>query len=284
MKRHPSAFTLIELLVVIAIIAILIGLLLPAVQKVREAASRSQCANNMKQLGLAIHNFHDNQGRFPPGYGYNTVTPNRAQTGVTAGTWARHLLTYFEQVGSIPASTAVKMFLCPSDPRGLRIYSGSSGFGTFGMTDYSAVSGYSVYDNLTTPTVGIFFMYSVTRMADVKDGTSQTLFLAEHPPSPDLFWGWWDFPTYYDSMVGVREINAIYTTDQTGSSGACPRPDTFRPGKETNDCDFNHPWSSHSGGAQMLFADGAVRFIPYSASTIFPGMGTMKNFEVISDY
>ncbi|MFL5243864.1 MAG: DUF1559 domain-containing protein [Gemmataceae bacterium] len=132
--RWPSrrAFTLIELLVVIAIIAVLIGLLVPAVQKVRESANRIQCANNLKQLALAVHNYHSDRGTFPANsiYSYDPTKPNWS--------WLAHLLPYIEQdnlyiqanIGGNPANninqslpqiaTRVKTFLCPSDPRALK--------------------------------------------------------------------------------------------------------------------------------------------------------------------
>src|SRR5262249_31272879 len=125
MSRGRQGFTLIELLVVIAIIAILIGLLLPAIQKVREAANRAQCQNNLKQIGEACHNYHRNRKAFPPGYYATAAYPD-----TTPGWgWAAFLLPYVEQ-GPLAAQidfnqpveksaaiqTVLQLYLCPSDP------------------------------------------------------------------------------------------------------------------------------------------------------------------------
>ena len=200
---------------VIAIIAILIGLLLPAVQKVREAANRIQCVNNLKQIGLAVHNYHDTNNTFPPGYASNYDAAG-TDTGPGWG-WAAYLLPYMEQdnvfrqidikqaieaaANSQPRTVIVKTFLCPSDnpppqafPVGPRSASGQLTSTICTVAPANDVGNYGVGE----PGVdgdGIFYRNSTVRDRDITDGTSSTLMVASgrsgslRPPGSGLSLG-----------------------------------------------------------------------------------------------
>jgi len=275
LRRH--GFTLIELLVVIAIIAILIGLLLPAVQKVREAAARSTCQNNLKQIGLAVHNYHDNYQRFPPARFDITLPPTSPKS------WVYFILPYLEQdslynevatnfktASFVPVST----FLCPSDTRDLtQPFSGTVGAatGTFGLISYQGVIGTQYSAGATD---GIFDTGQKLgwRLEDIRDGTSATLMLGERPPSADLEWGWWAYSDY-DNLLATQFNLAVY--------GVCPGPNVFMPGSIGNNCDSMHFWSMHNGGGNWGFGDGSVRFIAYTGAAATIPLSTRNGGETV---
>src|SRR5262245_39453952 len=212
--RGRRGVTLVELLVVIAIVAALTGLLLPAVQQVREAASRARCLNHLKQQGLALHNFHDAHQVLPPGLGAlgdrQTMAPladwaflPTAPPNLRYASWVTWLLPYIEQ-GALfkavrqtghpdyPHGPPLALFLCPSDPRLDTLY---DGFGMRPTTFYAGVAGTALNDGRWPVSDGVLYNRSRTALTDIADGTSHTLMVGERPPTPDLDWGWWDTAT-----------------------------------------------------------------------------------------
>ncbi len=281
-----QGFTLIELLVVIAIIAILVGLLLPAVQKVREAAARSQCANNLKQVGLTLHGYHDVYKHLPPPRGNHVPTPLFTEYRG----WMCEILPYIEQdtlagnmytdpwyVGFfVTYNLPVQTYLCPSDPRDL--LSVPSGNGA--MTSYVGVIGSdaTAAAQLNGPSNGVFNVSSLgIRLQEITDGTSNTVMVGERPPAADLFLGWW----------GASDYDCLLSTNQQYgdpfNSGGCVLPGLFGPGSLGGPCDgdSNHFWSFHTGGANWLLADGSVRFLPYAASALTIPLASRNGGEVV---
>jgi prepilin-type N-terminal cleavage/methylation domain-containing protein len=287
-RRGRSAFTLIELLVVIAIIAILIGLLLPAVQKVRDAAARVQCQNNLKQLGLAMHNYYDSQGYFPAGGTTWTNPPTYVVPGQPAvgpaqlAGWGFQILPYLEQDNvykgggastidqcQITAISAViATFFCPArrNPRPLPptgAWYGPSGTYSHGSTDYAA-------GNLENTGV-VAYGYSGNTIAMITDGTSNTLMFG-------------------DKRLDLAYLGQYQSDDNEGYSDGwdwdveCyttlpPLPDAFL-NTGTGGGNFG---SSHTAGFNAGLADGSVRFISYSISQdTFAALGTISGGEVVN--
>jgi prepilin-type N-terminal cleavage/methylation domain-containing protein len=270
--RRPG-FTLIELLVVIAIIAVLIAMLLPAVQKVRDAAARLQCENNLKQIGLALHNYHDNYKHLPPPRGNHTPTPLFTEFRG----WMCEILPYIEQNDLyqnmytspwyngffVTFNSPVLTYLCPADPRDLQVIPSGNG----ALTSYIGVTG-SINDvnaQFNGPTDGIFDISSAgVRLTDISDGTSNTLMVGERPPTANLFEGWWG-ASDYDNLLSTRQLYG----DLFGASG-CVLPGLFGPGSLTGPCngDGNHFWSFHNDGANWLLGDGSVRFLSYESQPL----------------
>jgi prepilin-type N-terminal cleavage/methylation domain-containing protein/prepilin-type processing-associated H-X9-DG protein len=288
--RRPG-FTLIELLVVIAILAILIGLLMPAVQKVREAAARAQCQNQMKQIGVGMHNFESTMKRFPNARFTGWNQGGAAYTNWRG--WSFQILPYIEQDAlyavvnpqpNLPAynqviTVGVGLYICPSDPRSVDLGSGptSGGNATSGLTWYLGVTGAdnSAAAQVDGPTNGVFDVSSLgVRISDIVDGTSNTFTHGERPPASDLQWGWWSFSDY-DNILSTQQELSFYTP--------CAFPGLFSPGSINNLCggDSNHFWSMHPTGANWLYADGSVRFMAYTGQAATIPLATRAGQEVV---
>ena len=276
-------FTLIELLVVIAIIAILIGLLLPAVQKVRESAARIKCANNMKQIALGCYSYESAYGNLPPGR--NPATPTEF-TG--AGGWTYQLLPFVEQQPLFNAcqqnfhanvGNPVPLYYCPSDGRGDITGSGGTTLGqtNAGLTWYVGVVGSTYNPDGTVPAGqgGIFQPGVKVRVTDITDGTSNTLMIGERPPAADLAFGWWSYSDF-DNLLATQNYLSFYPN--------CSLPGLFSPGNTAVNCSATKFYSLHTGGGNWAFGDGSVRFLTYNSQAVTIPLATRSGGEVVADY
>ncbi len=288
MKSRLSGFTMIELVVVMAIIGTLIGLMLPALHRVRDRASRAACANNLKQIGLGLHGYHDSNQTLPPGgVGYGDKYPfvawsTRILPHMDQGSlWLEAMESYKKQRNfSLPhphpgLSRVISVYLCPADGRR------SDEVGRRNIT--VAFTGYLGVSGSTGPRSGVLCFDSKVRLGEVADGTSNTLAVGERPPSPIKWLGWWyagigqNFDGSADYIMQVRETN------RTPRLPTCPRgPYHFGPGSADDECDTLHFWSQHYSGANFLFCDGSVRFLRYSADPIMPALATRAGREPVT--
>jgi len=311
-SKRPG-FTLIELLVVIAIVALLIGLLLPAVQKVREAANRMSCQNNLKQIGLALHNYHDANRCFPPGYMASSATADPNFATAPGWGWATFLLPFIEQgplynqlQGAIQSKTPitdpsvagaiqarVSIYLCPSDivPSGafpvyslaghtsypLVYFEGAPGTVLAGPSSYAACVGRdedSDADGLWGS--GVFYCNSRTQIADITDGTSETILVGEK--------AWCNVNgVWVGAIPGCAMVFGTHNPCLQAISGGMQNSPIYAPPmlvqshahlvNPTQDSDGGaDDFSSlHPGGANVLFADGSVHFVQSTPPDPNPG-------------
>lgn len=273
-RRH--AFTLVELLVVIAIIGILIALLLPAVQAAREAARRSQCSNNLKQIGLGLHNYHDVLRSFPSLFVIATGDPDlpnpcinaNSDLSVESWAWSALILPFVEQTvlhqsaeigrgGLLQTHLAglarqrIAVYRCPSDP-GPDVGQTIGRFLTAGTSNYGAINSHrsgSLYAG--TAATGSFWCNSGVSFRDITDGTSNTIAVAETTTSLK---GVGMGPKKWSGCQQGCGGNCI---DEVALTGRWPINDTTGSVDQRGEA----PSSSHPGGVQVLLHDGSVRFI-----------------------
>ena len=308
MSRRPNprpGFTLIELLVVIAIIAVLVGLILPAVQKVRTAAARIKCANNLKQIGLALHSYHDANQSFPPGV-RSVHTSEWGETDAPGWGWAAHLLPHVEQDNlyrtirldlsiadprnAAARSTPVPVYLCPADsapPTWTVTAEGPSGAPGAAICDVAAANylGMSASENdlgdMEWVWDGVLYPNSRVRLTDITDGTSQTIAVSERcQRHGQVTWGGAvpGAAVYASEGAVWQDENIAMTLGYAGNAN--------KPGDIDGEWASANHTSAHGSGANFLFCDGHVKFLtPSIAFVTFMALASRAGGEVVgADY
>jgi prepilin-type processing-associated H-X9-DG protein/prepilin-type N-terminal cleavage/methylation domain-containing protein len=292
--RNRWAYSLLELLVVLAIIGVVVGLTLSGVQKVRATSARAKCANNLRQIALALHGHHGARGALPAGWTSASGPERYADLG-----WTARVLPHLEQqqlwqqvesaFRAAPSAsmwehahlpilgTTVPAFVCPADAR---VSGAVAPFGDgkpVAFTSYLGVSEHRPFRY-----TGVLFADSAVRLTDISDGTSNTLMVGERPPSKDFRFGWWYRGIGQSNDGSIEMILSVRETNRLAGSGCPPGPFNFQPSAFDNPCGTFHFWSPHSGGANFAFADGSVRFLRYSADDIMPALATRAGGEVVA--
>jgi prepilin-type N-terminal cleavage/methylation domain-containing protein len=309
-KAHRRAFTLIELLVVIAIIAVLIALLLPAVQQARESARRTQCKNNFKQLGIALHNYHDTHLVFPPGQ-FNYIAADISAIFARRGCWMQQILPYIDRAALYDTLMAtntgfyaapghesvIPVLMCPSDavsPKtmtaGATTTVASQGFsGNYvlcaGSTDYGAngaTSGLNTGTNLN----GMFYCLSRSSMKSMTDGSSNTILgseilLVADTASHDLR------GRYHNTWEGNVLFSTLFPPNTTQGdrsvNGYCINSVRRPCAASGNSVQFAR--SPHTGGVHVVLGDGAVRFVSDNISNLtWNALGTRASDDTVGEF
>jgi prepilin-type N-terminal cleavage/methylation domain-containing protein/prepilin-type processing-associated H-X9-DG protein len=284
-RRRQPGFTLIELLVVIAIIAVLIGLLIPAIQKVRESSSRAHCTNNLKQIGLGLLGHVDQTKAFPAGY-VSGVDAMLNDTGPGWG-WASLILPRVEQqavfdqiqftkpieaaVHSVPRVMPIAVYACPSDASAARTWIAkkydSAGKAVSDVCELAFANYIGVF-GVGEPGVdgdGLFYRNSAVTIKEILDGTSNTLAVGERS-------SFWANATWVGAVTGTELFPENASNFVLGHTGEMKNPATPAEG--------NNFSSNHAGGVNFVFADGHVQFLTGSMSAaIFQALSTRAGGE-----
>lgn len=293
--RRRHGFTLIELLVVIAIIGTLIGLLLPAVQRIRESANRIQCKNNLRQIGLALHNYNDRAGEMPPGY-LSAVNSDGSERGPGWG-WAAFLLGDLEQenlqrqirfdlpiqdpANAAAIATRLKVFLCPSDPKAVDSFTVLDANGNplcnVAEGNYIAVNGNGGVTDNAGRNDGAFLRNKRFRLTDIKDGLSSTLFIGER-------FGGMSFTTWVGAVPGgvvpsQRDPTAVEGAAALVLGHAGPH---LPNNPQVTDADAFA--SGHIQGVNFLFGDGSVHSLTSAISVqVYDALATRAAGDVVNE-
>ena len=318
-NHKSTGFTLVEILVVITIIGVLIGLLLPAVQAAREAARRMQCGNNVKQIALALHGYHETFGQFPPGNGYTTTGSGGLVNIGIEWTWADRLFPYVEQ-GSLAGtinwswlsgqgwrpfppgqleveSSQIPAFLCPSDPTATTVWNQDKGcvLGSpldlkLGRICYGGNYGLGQMNEPLPPNGtrvnGVLYTNSNTRIADIQDGTSNTLLISElivgHTCTIRGTHSYDEGPVFMaDHTPNDATPDVVRWCDQADQSADAIAP--CDPSAGTYDMVLHTSRSMHPSGVQTGLCDGSVRFVSSTiASGLWKALATPNGGETIS--
>jgi prepilin-type processing-associated H-X9-DG protein len=301
--RSRAGVTLVEVLVAIGVIGLMCSFIIPAVERAHESAARMSCLNNLKQIGHALHGYHDVFGSFPPARARLITYPNNDPP--TMLSWMALVLPHMGEeslwevsvraCGEDPQpahypphvgyTTVLRGYVCPDDAR-LLSPMGNASYTPAAFTSYVGIAGVlgTIGPNPIPPLPGPLGHSPGFRLNDIADGTSQTLLVGERPPPSSLQAGrWYPANAYRCALCDPSEYIVFPSLPNTFDSecSGITFPN-LGPGRVDNACDRYHLWSWHSGGANFLFCDGSARFLPYSADSIIPALSTCAGGENVS--
>jgi prepilin-type N-terminal cleavage/methylation domain-containing protein/prepilin-type processing-associated H-X9-DG protein len=286
-EQQQYGYTLIEVIVTIGILGVVISLIVPSVQNARRAADRTRCANNIKQLALALHNYEATRGVLPPGRGGKAESvlswlalslPYLGQEPLwkVSDQAVRETMVTYKNPPHVGYATVVPTFCCPSDSRLSSPLTTPSG-------DVAAFGTYlGVSRSFNQP--GVLGGRQGVSIRAITDGASSTLLIGERPPPASLQAGRWYSRRYILERFGGPDVlmSIPYSPTTLEDTQCRLAASWYGPGRIDNPCDRFHFWSEHGGGANFAFADASVHYIKYEAASLLPALASRAGGEVAS--